>query len=127
MPVVYPMKIKDEIIPIIEMKSKEEHTNKAIVLKQLIYGGIEDYVIKLCAKGRLSIGKAAEILDLSIYDIYEKAKKHGIKLSATEEQRIKSKALLKRLTAKSKLKEKDAEEIGNKIKKGIAKRHGLIE
>lgn len=97
MVIVYPMKLKDEIIPIIELKSKEEHTNKAIVLKQLIYGGIEEYVIKLCANGRLSVGKAAEILDLSIYDIHEKAKKQGIKLTATEEQTKKSRALLKKL------------------------------
>ena len=33
MAMVYPMKIKEEIIPIIELKSKEEHTNKAVVLK----------------------------------------------------------------------------------------------
>ena len=98
MTIVYPMKLKDEIMPIIELKSKEEHTNKAIVLKQLIYQGIEEYVMGLCAKGRLSAGKAAEILDLSLYDIYEKAKKHRVKLSATEEQREKSRALLKKLT-----------------------------
>jgi hypothetical protein len=33
--------------------------------------------------------------------------------------------LMDRLVAKSKFTEKDAEEIGNKIKKEIAKRHGL--
>ena len=101
MTVVYPMKLKDEIMPIIELKSKEEHTNKAIVLKQMIYRGIEEYVAKLCADGRLSIGKAAEILDLSIYDIHKLAKEKGIKLSTTEEQRHKSKELLKKLIKKA--------------------------
>ena len=101
MTVVYPMKLKDEIIPIIELKSKEEHTNKAIVLKQLIYKGIEEYVIGLCASGRLSIGKAAEILDLSIYDIHKIAKEKGIKLSATEEQRQKSKEFLNKIIKKA--------------------------
>lgn len=101
MTVVYPMKLKDEIMPIIELKSKEEHTNKAIVLKQLIYKGIEEYVIELCSRGGLSIGKAAEILDLSIYDIHKIAKEKGIKLTATEEQRLKSKELLNKLIKKA--------------------------
>ena len=91
MAVVYPMKIKEEIMPIIELKSKEEHSNKAIVLKQLLYKGLEDYVLDLITKGRLSIGKAAEILSVSIYDIHEIAKLKGIKLSASKEQREKSK------------------------------------
>jgi len=85
MAIVYPLKLKEEIIPILELKSKEEHTNKAIVLKQLIYKSLQDYVIKLCAKGRLSIGKAAEVLDISIYDIHEIAIKKGIKLSASKD------------------------------------------
>ena len=87
MTVIYPMKLKDEIMPLIELKSKEEHTNKAIVLKQLLYKGLEDYAINLVSKGRLSVGKAAEMLDLSIYDIHEIAKSKGLKLSATNEQR----------------------------------------
>ena len=101
MTVVYPMKLKDEIIPIIELKSREEHTNKAIVLKQLIYKGIEDYVLQLCANGRLSAEKAAEILDASIYDVHKAVKDKGIKISATEGQREKSKELLKKLARKA--------------------------
>ena len=100
MAIVYPMKIREEILPIIELKSKEEHTNKAVVLKQLIYKGIEDYVLKLIEKGRLSIGKAAEILDVSIYDVHEMAKLKGIKLSASMEQRQKSKEHLNKFLKK---------------------------
>lgn len=94
MTIVYPMKLKDEIMPLIELKSKEEHTNKAIVLKQLLYKGLENYVIDLISRGRLSIGKAAEILDLSIYDMQEIAKSKSLKLSATLEQRQISRKLL---------------------------------
>lgn len=91
MTVVYPIKLKDDIMPLIELKSREEHTNKAIVLKQFLYQGLKNYVIDLVGKGRLSVGKAAEILDLSIYDIHDIAKSKGLKLSATKEQRQKSK------------------------------------
>ena len=100
MVVVYPMKLKDEIIPLVELKSKEEHTNKAIVLKQFLYEGLEKYVIDLISKGKLSIGRAAEILDASIYDIYEIAKSKGIKLSASGEQRQKSRDILTKLRKK---------------------------
>jgi len=91
MTVVYPIKLKDDIMPLIELKSREEHTNKAIVLKQFLYQGLKNYVIDLVSRGRLSVGKAAEILDLSIYEIQDIAKSKGVKLSATKEQRQKSK------------------------------------
>ena len=97
MVIVYPMKTREEIMPLIELKSKEEHTNKAIVLKQMLYKGLEDYVLGLIEKGRLTIGKAAEILDISIYDIHESAKQKGIKLSISLEQRHKSKENIKKL------------------------------
>jgi len=97
---VYPLKLEEEIMPVIELKSKEEHTNKAIVLKQLIYQSLTDYVIDLCAKGRLSVGKVAEILGVSIYDIHRIAREKGIKLTATEEQIQKSRKLLDKLTKK---------------------------
>lgn len=101
MAITYPIKLREEIMPIIELKSKEEHTNKAIVLRQLIYQSLEDYVLKLCAKGRLSVGKAAEILDCSIYDLHRAAKEKGIKLTAAEEQIEKSKKLLDELSKKA--------------------------
>ena len=95
MTIVYPMKIEEEIMPIIELKSREEHSNKAIVLKQLLYKGLESYLLDLIAKGRLTIGRAAEILGVSIYDIQEMAKSKDIKLTASQEQRQKSRKYVK--------------------------------
>jgi len=74
MTVTYPLKLRDEIMPIIELKSKEEHTNKSIVLKQMIYQSLTDYVLRLCSEGRISVERAAEVLDLSIYDIHRSKK-----------------------------------------------------
>jgi len=101
MAIVYPLKLNEEIMPLIELKSKEEHTNKSIVLKQLLYKGLEDYVIDLVSRGRMSVGKAAEVLSLSIYDIQEIARDKNVKLSATKEQRQKSKQLLKAIGEKA--------------------------
>jgi len=61
---------------------------------------IKDYIIKSYANGRLSIGKAAEILDVSIYDIHKISNKKGIKSTATKEQIQKSKELLNKLFKK---------------------------
>lgn len=63
-------------------------------------------------------------------DIHKEMKKHKeirwseIAREAISEHAMKLK-IMDQLTAKSKLTEKDAEIIGNKIKRGIAKRHGL--
>ncbi len=65
-------------------------------------------------------------------DLHKIMEKHKeIKWSEVARQAIWEKArkleLMDRLLAKSELTEKDAEEIGHKIKHGIAKRHGLIK
>ena len=41
---------------------------------------------QLVSDGRISIGKASEMLDLSIYDIHRIAEKHGIELGASAAQ-----------------------------------------
>jgi len=101
MTVVYPLKLKAGIMPIIELKSKEDHSNKSIVLRQFIYQSLTDYVIELIVKGRLSVGKAAEALDYSVYDVHRIAQEKGIKLTASQKQVNQSKELLNQLVKKS--------------------------
>lgn len=65
-------------------------------------------------------------------DLHEIIKKHKeIKWSEVARQALWDQArkveLMDKLLAKSRLTEKDAEEIGHKIKHGIAKRHGLVK
>lgn len=57
----------------------------------------EEFVVQLIAEGRISIGKAVELLKTTHYDLYGIAQKHGIKLSATAEQGRKSRETLKKL------------------------------
>jgi len=40
----------------------------------------------LVAEGRISIGRAAELLDVTVHDILDGAQRQGIELGATEEQ-----------------------------------------
>lgn len=57
----------------------------------------EEYLLKLCSRGRMSIGKAAELLHKSIYDLQESAKQKGIELGITKKEYEKSKKVIDEL------------------------------
>ena len=50
------------------------------------HSGAEEYLLRLCSQGRISIGKAAEILHKSMYDLQESAKNKGIELGITAKE-----------------------------------------
>ena len=97
MTLIQPVRLSEKIKPLIDLKTKEEHLSRSVVIKQFVYEGLEEYALKLCSKGRLSIGRAAEILDRSIYDLQEIAKEKKIDLSATEKAAEKSEETVKKL------------------------------
>ena len=84
---VVPLRIPESLVDLATACSQEQHTDKATTLRQWLYQGAEGYAVKLVEEGRLSVGRAAEILDMTIYDIYRIAQARGIALGATEEQR----------------------------------------
>ena len=94
---VQPLRIEDEILKLAELRSRDEHTNKTTAIKQFLYSGAEEYMLKLCSQGRISIGKAAEILHKSIYDLQESARKKGIELGITTKEYLESKKLAQKL------------------------------
>jgi hypothetical protein len=65
---VVPLRIPETLDSLAASCSQEQHTDKATTLRQWLYG------------------RAAELLDMSIYDIYRIAQESGIELGATEEQ-----------------------------------------
>lgn len=93
----YPLRVPEEILAVSKIRAVEEHIDQATALRQFLHIGAEEFVIQLVADGRISSGKAAELLNLTHYDLYRIAQKHGMKLSATPEQAQKSRATLKRL------------------------------
>ena len=103
MTMIQPVRLSEKIKPLIDLKTKEEHLSRSVVIKQFVYNGLEEYALELCEKGRLSIGRAAEILDISIYDLQEMAKEKWIILSATEESAEKSRKTTEKLIKKFKL------------------------
>ena len=86
----YPLRIPEEILSISKLRAKEEHLDQATALRQFLHTGVEKYLLHLVADGRISIGKAAELLHRSLYDLERTAKKYGIELGATAEQINKS-------------------------------------
>lgn len=103
---VQPLRIEENILRMADLRSKEEHTSRTAAIKQFLHSGVEEYVLRLCSQGRLSIGKAAEILHRSIYDLQESARQKGIELGITPEQYQKHKKFVKNLYRKE-LKRKD--------------------
>ncbi|MBI5392441.1 hypothetical protein HZA96_01105 [Candidatus Woesearchaeota archaeon] len=98
--VSYPLRIPQEIIGLAKLKAKQEYIDQATALRQLLYVGAEEYVLRLIESGRVSIGKAAELLNLSIHDIQRLAEKHNVKLGATALQHEKSLQTLKKIISK---------------------------
>ena len=94
---VQPLRIEDKIMKIVELKSKDEHTNKTVAIRQFLYSGAEEYLLRLCSQGRFSIGKAAEILRKSIYDLQESARQKGIEIGITAKEYNESKKIAHKL------------------------------
>ena len=91
---VQPLRIEENILKLAELRSKEEHTSRTSAIKQFLYSGAEEYLLKMCSQGRISLGKAAEMLHKSIYDLQESARKKGIELGITQKEYLEGKKLL---------------------------------
>jgi hypothetical protein len=74
------------LIELADLCSREQQTDRSTTLRQWLYQGAEEYALKLVEAGRMSVSRAADLLDLSIYDIYDRAKDRGIGLGSNPEQ-----------------------------------------
>lgn len=78
----YPLRIPENLMELAEAKSRSERTDRATALRQLLYAGAEDYAMELLAEGRISSGKAAELLDTTVHRVHDLAREHGIEIGA---------------------------------------------
>src|SRR3989338_5276841 len=88
--VSYPLRIPEEILALAKLRSKEEYVDQSTAIRQLLYLGAEEYVLGLIESGRISIGRASELLKTSVQDVQRLAEKHGTRLGATNEQQRRS-------------------------------------
>ena len=94
---VVPLRIPENLDELAALSAQEQHTDKASALRQWLHRGAAQYVLKLVAEGRISMGRAAELLDLTVYDLYHLAETQGIELGATVEQQRQSRAVAAKL------------------------------
>ena len=99
--IAYPLRIPKEIIELSRLKAQEQRLDQSTALRQLLYIGAEEYALSLVAEGRISIGKASEMLNTTVYDMQIIAKKHGIELGPTKEQAEKSRENMKKTFKKN--------------------------
>lgn len=90
---VVPLRIPENLDVLASLSAQDQHTDKAATLRQWIHRGAELYVLGLVAEGRLSAGRAAELLGRSVHDIYRLAETNGVELGASDEQRRRSRSL----------------------------------
>lgn len=80
------LKIPENMKYVVETLAREEHIDEKTALRKLLFEGIKLYVLNLYAKGKISLSKTAEILDLSVPEVLSLAKTHGVEIGSTVEQ-----------------------------------------
>ena len=83
---VIPLRILEELDEIASLKAGWEHTDKATALRQWLHESAEIYLVRQVGEGRLTMSRAAELLNTSIYELYSIAEKHRIEIGSTAEQ-----------------------------------------
>lgn len=78
--------IPKNIDRILDMRAGEQHVDKMSVLKQMLWNGVESYLVDQYSGGRISKEKLAELLGLDIYDVNELLEKHHVKSSISYER-----------------------------------------
>jgi predicted phosphoribosyltransferase len=93
----YPLRIPEGLLELAEIKSQTERTDKTTALRQLLYAGAEEYVLALISEGRVSVGRGAELLDVSVLDIQRLAQEQSVELGATAEQYERAREVARKL------------------------------
>ena len=78
----YPVRIPKHLLELADLRAAEEQIDRSTALRQLLHAGAVTYVLDVLAKGRISLSKAAELLDATPLAIVEKAREHGVELGA---------------------------------------------
>lgn len=84
--IAYPLRIPAELVEVARLRASEEYVDQSTSLRQMLRMGAEDYVLELLAKGRVSIGRAAELLATSVYDVMRLAREKNVELGAAMPQ-----------------------------------------
>ena len=84
------IRVPQDLLELIDLYRKEQHLDMSTAIRQWLYRAGEEYALKLVEEGRLSGGRAADILNVSLFDIYQMAESAGVRLGADEGQQRRS-------------------------------------
>ena len=84
LPKPVPIRIPQNLLEIVDLHAKETRSDRSTVMRQWLWLSAELAAVKSVAAGKLTIGRAAELLDLTHYDIYRIAQENKIILGASE-------------------------------------------
>jgi hypothetical protein len=81
--------IPQAIENILDKRAREQHLDRESIIKQMLWDGAEHYLIEEYSNGRITKGKLAEMLDISIYEVNDLFEKHHVKDSISYENFVK--------------------------------------
>ena len=81
-----PVRIPENLLELVDLCSREQRTDRSVTVRQWLFKAAEAYAVRLVSEGRMSAGRAAELLDLTYDDLYRIAQAQGIELGSTEDQ-----------------------------------------
>ena len=73
-----PLRLPDHLLQVAELRARLERVDRASALRALLYAAATDYVLALLGEGRISLSKAASLLDCSALEIQRMAQEHGL-------------------------------------------------
>lgn len=76
----YPVRLPRHLLELADLRAAEEQVDRSTALRQLLHVGAVGYVLELLGKGRISLSKAAELLDSSPLAVIDKARERGVEL-----------------------------------------------
>lgn len=83
------LRLEEATVEYLTRKAEEENLNLSDVIRRLLAKAIEidkrEKAIKLYREGKVSLGKATEIADVSIWEMEELLKERGISLQLSAE------------------------------------------
>jgi hypothetical protein len=79
----YPVRLPKHLLDLADLRAREEQTDRSTALRQLLHASAATYVLDLLGKGRISLSKAAELLDVSSLAVVEQARERGVELGAS--------------------------------------------
>jgi predicted HTH domain antitoxin len=92
-----PLRLPKNLLKVAELRARQQRIDRAAAIRQLLYAAATDYVLELLSEGRISLSKAAELLDCSALEIHRLAQERGLPIGSDAEDYKQAQASLAQL------------------------------